>query len=213
MHHSPSAGLASNEVTAVTQDATGYIWIGTNNGLQRFDGVRYETFRSRQYDPTSIPNNVIIQLLFDKKKNLWLVTADGKVGIFDTRRFVYHQARVKLKDDSFLLHGRKLICDDAGNIILLFVGSGVVTWNETNREFSAQYNFIPNSANWDINDVVQQPGTKKYWISTRRGMTIYNLLTHKFSYPGHNIEKEKYIDKLGTIPLPGNLFFDSSGRL
>jgi ligand-binding sensor domain-containing protein len=213
MHHSPSAGLASNEVTAVAQDETGYIWIGTNNGLQRFDGVRYKTFHSRQNDRTSIPNDVILQVLFDKRKNLWLVTADGKVGIFDTRHFTYHEISVKLKKESFLQHGKKLISDQDGNIILLFAGAGLVTWSEKEQEFSADHNFIPGTSERDVNDVVQQPGTKKYWISTHAGMIIYNSGTHKFSYTGHNTETEKFIDKLGTIPLPGNLLFDSYGRL
>jgi len=88
MHYGLSTGLASNEVTNAYQDEAGYMWIGTNNGLQRFDGTRYKTFRSRKDDSTSIPNNSIAQILFDKKNNLWLITADQKIGIFDTKNFV-----------------------------------------------------------------------------------------------------------------------------
>ena len=44
MHYGLSTGLASNEVTNAYQDEAGYMWIGTNNGLQRFDGTRYKTF-------------------------------------------------------------------------------------------------------------------------------------------------------------------------
>jgi Predicted periplasmic ligand-binding sensor domain len=48
MHYGLSAGLASNEVNTVAQDEAGYIWIGTANGLQRFDGLRYKSFRANK---------------------------------------------------------------------------------------------------------------------------------------------------------------------
>jgi len=133
-HYGLSAGLASNEVTNAYQDETGYIWIGTNNGLQRFDGSRYKTFRARKDDSTSIPNNVIIQILFDKKNNLWLITADQKIGIFDTKNFIYHEIKVRVRDLSMLNHGKRLICDNEGNLFLLFVDASYVTWNENKQE-------------------------------------------------------------------------------
>ena len=45
------------------------------------------TFRHEKGDSTSIPNNYVIQLLLDKKKNLWVLTGDGKVGMFDRKKF------------------------------------------------------------------------------------------------------------------------------
>jgi signal transduction histidine kinase/ligand-binding sensor domain-containing protein len=213
MHYGNAAGLASNEVLAVVQDSTGYIWIGTNNGLQRFDGVRYETFRSRENDATSLPHNAVIQILFDKKGNMWVLTADGKVGIFDTRSFKYKEMPVRVKDQSFLQRGKKVICDQEGNVMFLFAGGGLTTWNPNKQEFSADYNFIPGAENLDVYEVVQQPGTRRYWISTPRGTHIYNLATHVASYPGRNIEKEKFLDDLGTVRLPGNFLFDSHGRI
>ena len=212
-HHSTSAGLASNEILTVAQDALGYIWIGTNNGLQRFDGVRYETFRPRPGDPSAIPNNNVSQILFDRKNRMWLLTADGKVGIFDTRRLVYHGISVRTTKESFQQHQKRLIADNEGNVFFLYAGAGLLTFNEQRQQFSAEHNFIPDVRTRDINDVIQQPGTKKYWISTRAGMIIYNSSTHKLSYAGHNGEREKFIDEYGTIPLPGNLLFDSRGRL
>ena len=213
MHHGSSMGLASNEIVTLAQEPAGYMWIGTNNGLQRFDGVRYQTFRFRQNDASSIPNNNVSQILFDKKNNMWLLTADGRAGIFDTRRLRYHEMSIKLKKESFLLHSKRLICDQDGHILLLYAGAGLMTFNEKSAEFSSDHNFIPGAADLDINDVIQQPGTKKYWISTHAGMTIYNALTHKFSNAHQNTEKEGFLDKLGTVPLPGNLLFDCFGRL
>ena len=181
--------------------------------MQRFDGTRYKTFRSRKDDLTSIPNNSIAQALIDKKNNLWLITADQKVGIFDTRRFIYHEITVKVKNESFLRHGKKLVCDEEGNVFLIFVDAGLVTLNEKKQEFSDDYNFIPVQDNWMIGDLVQQPGTKKYFIGARKGMIIYNRQTNHLSYRGHNEEKEGFIEAVGDIPVARDFLMDSKGRL
>ena len=56
-HYGVSTGLAANETTGSLQDEQGYIWIGTNKGLQRFDGQRYLTFVNQKNNPASIPHN------------------------------------------------------------------------------------------------------------------------------------------------------------
>ena|SRR5205814_4343396 len=214
-HHSPSTGLASNEVIRVVQDESGFIWIGTNNGLQRYDGTRYLTFRSARdkNDQTSIPNNIITQLLFDKKNNLWLMTGDGSVGIFDTRHFIFHPARIKVSNAIFLQQNKKLVLDEEGNLMIVFANFGFITLNEKKHEFSAEYNFIPLSDEWHVVDIIHQPGTKKYWIGTYNGIVIYNRRTNQLSYSGHNAENENFIDKFGHLSNASSFLFTHSGQV
>ena len=75
-HYNTSSGLLSNQVNTVVQDEQGYIWTGSTDGLQRFDGSRYKTFRHKKGDSTTIPSNPVWQLLVDKNKNLWVLLAD-----------------------------------------------------------------------------------------------------------------------------------------
>lgn len=213
MHYGASTGLASNEVTNAVQDETGYMWIGTNNGLQRFDGIRFKTFRSRKDDATSIPNNYILQILIDKKNNLWLLTNDQKVGIFDTKTFLYREVKVKLTDQSFPTHAKKLISDNDGNLFLLYMGAGFLTWDEKKQEFSAEKNFIPVPNNWMILDILQQPGTKKYWLGTNTGIAVYDLQTKQLSYWGHNTQKLQILEALGNIPSSTGFLIDHKSRL
>ncbi len=212
-HFGATEGLASNEATAVTQDDQGYIWIGSNNGLQRFDGTRYKTFRNQKNNAFSIPHNYVLDILIDKKNNLWILTGDGKVGTFDRKTFRYSEVKVIVKNENVLRLQRKLIEDEEGNLFLSFFNTEFLTWNEKNREFSATYNFIFFPPDIRIVDFKQQPGTKKYWISTQKGMAIFNRQTNQLSYTGHNEGKEGFIDKLGTIPSPGNIFFDKQNRV
>ena len=79
-HYTGESGLISYQVNTSLQDEDGYIWIATNEGLQRYDGIRYKNFRHKDNDPTTIPSKSVLQIITDKKKNLWLLTMDGKAG-------------------------------------------------------------------------------------------------------------------------------------
>ncbi|MFK7957265.1 MAG: ATP-binding protein [Lysobacterales bacterium] len=70
-------GLPANQVTALAQDAEGFLWIGTSDGLARFDGVDFEIFRNEPSDSRSLPGNQVQALLVDSADQLW-VALEGK---------------------------------------------------------------------------------------------------------------------------------------
>ncbi|HEY2347668.1 MAG TPA: two-component regulator propeller domain-containing protein [Puia sp.] len=214
-HYTTSSGLISNQVNSIVQDGEGYLWTGTTDGLQRFDGIRYKTFQHKENDSTSIPSNPVWQLLVDKKKNLWLLLADGRVGIFDTRSFKFHEVPARFKKpvspDTFV---KRLITDEYGNIFYLMGGTEVITWDENSNEFSYAHNFFLQKPEWNIADFIQQPGTKKYWISIEQGgLAVYDGSDGTLNYPGQNIKKEVLIDKYGNSNTYYHLFFDRQNRL
>ena len=106
-HYTGESGLISYQVNTSLQDEDGYIWIATNEGLQRYDGIRYKNFRHKDNDPTTIPSKSVLQIITDKKKNLWLLTMDGKAGIFNTKTFTFYAVTVKTKNAS-LLHATSI---------------------------------------------------------------------------------------------------------
>jgi signal transduction histidine kinase/DNA-binding response OmpR family regulator/ligand-binding sensor domain-containing protein len=70
-------GLSSNFVLSILQDREGFMWIGTENGLNRFDGQHFLWFRSDPEDPHSLNGNWIWKLLEDHQQQLWIVTEQG----------------------------------------------------------------------------------------------------------------------------------------
>ncbi|HMP32272.1 MAG TPA: two-component regulator propeller domain-containing protein, partial [Saprospiraceae bacterium] len=61
-------GLSQNDVSSIVQDSYGFIWIGTYDGLNRFDGIKVESFRKMTANLESLPDNRITALEEDDKK-------------------------------------------------------------------------------------------------------------------------------------------------
>jgi ligand-binding sensor domain-containing protein len=215
IHYPPESGIISNQVNTTVQDDEGYLWLGTTNGLQRFDGVRFKTYRHHEKDPLSLPVNTVWQLLVDKQKNLWLLLSDGSVGIFDRHSFTFKQVEVKFRgpvSPNTLL--KKLVTDEDGNIFYLISGSEVITFNKEANGFSYVYNFFQAKEEWKITDFVQQPGTSNYWMGIDKGgIAIFNKSTGTLSYAGNNAGKEPAVDVFDKTKSYYTLFFDTKNRL
>ena len=67
-------GLAESTVLAITQDAQGYMWFGTQDGLQRYDGYDFQTFRHEAGNPDSLADNYITALAAAPDGTLWVGT-------------------------------------------------------------------------------------------------------------------------------------------
>ena len=72
-----SSKLSSSLINCIVQDKYGYIWVGTEYGLSRFDGYRFTNYLHDDKDTTSITDNIISALLVDKKGELWIGSAKG----------------------------------------------------------------------------------------------------------------------------------------
>lgn len=76
LHFTHIEGLHNNQVTALTQDNDGYIWIGTNNGLHKYDGYDYRLFL-KGGDSSSLSSSRVKCLMVDTKGTLWMGATDG----------------------------------------------------------------------------------------------------------------------------------------
>lgn len=213
-HYGPSAGLAANEVTSAVQDDEGYMWIGSISGLQRFDGVRFLNFRHEEGNARSIPGNYVQQLLVDKKHRLWMVVGEKQVGYLDTRTFIYHDIPIETQQGkTYSNHQRYLTEDNDGNIVLIYIEGEYVTLNEASMTFSYKSNFLKKPEGWLIADIIQLPGTKKYWIGTNQGIVLYDRNSGQMSYAGHNLAKDPMLEAWGTRTWARSFLLDHQHRL
>ena len=78
-------GLGSNRVTCIHKGSRGFIWIGTKSGLSRYDGSNVVNYKHDSTDSTSLPNNYIISIQEDVKRNLLIQTSTGYV-VYDVHK-------------------------------------------------------------------------------------------------------------------------------
>ncbi len=76
-------GLSQNLVFDVMQDSRGFIWIGTKDGLNRYDGSNFRVFRNNPSDVSTLPSNYITRIREDKDQNLWIETRPGGINFYD----------------------------------------------------------------------------------------------------------------------------------
>lgn len=82
-------GLAQGFVSSIIQDKEGYLWVGTNNGLSRFDGTRFKNFRAKTGVPNALQSNKIHQLLQDGEGRLWVANGET-LQCYDTSTGDFH---------------------------------------------------------------------------------------------------------------------------
>lgn len=73
----PEAGLSQLSVSCIFQDSKGFLWFGTRDGLNRYDGYNFEVFKNDPTDSTTISNNNISSIVEDKQGNIWIATEKG----------------------------------------------------------------------------------------------------------------------------------------
>src|SRR5690554_3035352 len=76
-HYSLTEGLSQSSVLCILQDSKGFMWFGTRDGLNKFDGQNFTTYRHNSQDSTSISNSYIKSLIEDNQGNLWVGTMNG----------------------------------------------------------------------------------------------------------------------------------------
>jgi signal transduction histidine kinase/ligand-binding sensor domain-containing protein/DNA-binding response OmpR family regulator len=76
-HLNTSYGLPNQQVESMVQDNNGYIWIGTRNGLAKYDGYNVETYYHVEGDANSLVHNFVHGLFVDSKHRLWVSTENG----------------------------------------------------------------------------------------------------------------------------------------
>jgi len=137
-------GLPQSFISGVVQDRTGFVWIGTRDGLARYDGKKFKVFRHVQGESTSLANNTIIGLYLDKQSRLWITFETGAIDVLDTKtELLLHFTKDKRYAATYgmLKSGRSIAEDDEGNIWMLDKIGGIFVCNlnkQTKQHFSAE---------------------------------------------------------------------------
>lgn len=178
-------GLNNERVTSVGQDKYGFIWIGTYNGLHRYDGVNFKVY-SNTKDSTSIQNSRIEKIFRDRKGNLWIGTANGLCR-YNWRqdnfsRFPLKSGMVKATDpapDKITA----IIEDQKGTLWVGSAKEGLLYFNEEKQSFVP---FFTDPESYALSSMfvteVCAGKNDDLWVGLNNGLNKLNTKTGNVSY-------------------------------
>ncbi len=111
-------GLSQSSITAIAQDKRGFLWVGTQDGLNRYDGYEFTVFKKKAFDSTSLATNFVTSLLIDENDNLWVGTLSGGLHLFQPKTQDFIRFKPVPGDSTSLIHENitTLYEDKDGNI-------------------------------------------------------------------------------------------------
>lgn len=165
-HLGTESGFTLDKANTIVQDKKGFIWVGTWNGLNRFDGYSCINFQPGFHDSTSISNREITELMIDSKGNLWIGTSSGL-------NFMNLETG-ELKRYEFQNRILSLFEDHEGNIWIGTWTGGLSKLNVQTQKIST---FLDNEI---INDILED-SHNNMWIATHNGLLRFFPETEKYT--------------------------------
>ncbi len=136
-HYSTTNGLSQSNVTCILQDKLGFLWFGTQNGLNRYDGYTFTIYRNDPKDPSSLSNNYVKAIQQDENGNLWIATWGGGINRFDRDKGKFvrytHNTTQNSLSDNFVSSLRP---DGKGNIWIATENGGLNQLNLHSGQFN-----------------------------------------------------------------------------
>lgn len=186
-------GLPQNSVLSIAQTPDGYLWIGTEEGLVRFDGVRFTVFD--KHSTPILQNNQILALLSDRHQNLWIGTNGGGLSRFSNGTFTTYTSHDGLSSDSILcLHE-----DRAGAIWIGTDGGGLVRFENGKFHAFTKADGLPDNSVF----AVSEDAHGNLWIGTHGGLSTLSggkFLKYKAAHAlATDYIRATYVDRHGSV--------------
>ncbi|MCB0284119.1 MAG: SpoIIE family protein phosphatase [Calditrichaeota bacterium] len=205
-HFNTSHGLSNNETHAVLQDSKGFLWIATQDGLNRFDGYNFKNYRNDPLDTTSIANNVSFPIHESKDGNLWIGTQKG-LSLYNRTtdnftNFAYQSIQnVPGSAEQWANVVLSIYEDDDGILWLGTIFKGLTRFDQQTWQFShflIDSNSTANVALWVTEDKFNKD---LLWVGLNSGFTSFNKKTNTFGKPiEEDISKNGQTFSLYTDP-------------
>jgi signal transduction histidine kinase/ligand-binding sensor domain-containing protein len=207
-------GLASDHVNSILQDRKGFIWVATDNGLQRYDGYAFTTYHHRPFDANSLSSDGNGELLEDDAGNIWTKNALWGFSIVNASKGVVKKINDTAQQAFRSLNNSSSMCrDEEGNIWLLALNS-LAKYDIRQHRLISFDALLPSGVDMMFtHSIVWDPQLHCLWMnSATQGVCVLYPAKKAFYYRGYN---PLHLAAL-SLPLPGGLglvFLDREGGL
>ena len=182
-HLSIENGLSQGSVLCILQDNRGFMWFGTEEGLNRFDGYRFTHYKMNIKDPTSLSNNTVWALFEDSRGVLWAGTLGG-LNKYDRQKERFTRFQPDPNNPRSLSHNSVYaLCEDRKGLLWVGTeGGGVNVYNPQTNSFTRYMNDPLNPRSLSHNAVysICEDHTGHLWFATQAGLDRFDQKTRTF---------------------------------
>ncbi|TLV01435.1 hybrid sensor histidine kinase/response regulator [Dyadobacter luticola] len=200
-HLTTNEGLAQSHVSAILKDKKGFMWFGTEDGLNKYDGYVFTHYKHDAYDKSSISDSYIQDLLEDKQGNLWVATSNGLDRFDRTKNSFIHYFTQDIND----------LFEDSKNRIWLATQEGLFLFNREKNTIQLLLNAGQTSGSKIKNPIyrVIENTDGSLWLGTGSG--LFQVIVNNNKYASRSID----LGCAHCSPAPGirALSMDLSGNL
>jgi signal transduction histidine kinase/ligand-binding sensor domain-containing protein/DNA-binding response OmpR family regulator len=200
-------GLSQLSVIAIYQDSKGYMWFGTRDGLNRFNGYDFEVFQHDKSDSTSISDGYIRCISEDSNQNIWVGTTNG-LNCFDRNTKTFRHYIINLKSNTADLNEIDCILPTSDKKIWIGKKDGLFL-----LDYSKEQTNLRKVLSIRVNSIIQN--NEQLLLGTGiSNLVFYSILSNKVSeiILNENGTSRKLSIKLITKDKSGNLWFGTSDQ-
>ncbi len=198
-HLSLESGLSNNQITSIIRDQQGFMWFGSFDGLNRYDGYGATVYRYDPGNPNSLSDNVISYLLEDRTGVLWIGTWNGGLNKFDrnTEQFVSYQRDPD--NPHSLSHNHVMsIYEDRTGVLWISTNGGGLNKFDRNTGLFIHYRHDPEdpqSLSHDMVYSVYEDRAGNLWVGTNGGgLNKFDRNTGRFVRYQHDPEDPRSLN-------------------
>ncbi|MFQ6677518.1 MAG: two-component regulator propeller domain-containing protein [Fidelibacterota bacterium] len=197
-HITINDGLSQSTVHSILQDSRGFMWFGTQDGLNKYDGYSFTIYKHDPYDSTTISDNYIRCIYEDHSGTLWIGTENGGLNRFNRGKEIFENFRHDPAKSNSLAnnHVWDIVEDNDG---FLWIG----TWGDGLEKFDIQKNKFthfrhdpkdPNSLSDNRVRCLYYDQEGFLWVGTEEGgLNRFNLGNNTFKHYQHNPDNSSSI--------------------
>jgi signal transduction histidine kinase/ligand-binding sensor domain-containing protein/DNA-binding response OmpR family regulator len=212
-HFSVEDGLSQSTIYAIYQDSRGFLWLGTADGLNRYDGYKFIVYKHNPDDSLSLGANRIYSILEDKAGDLWIGTYGGGLNKFIRDKEHFIQYKNDPDNPSSLSNDKVLsVFIDRSEIIWIGTEGGGLNRFDITKELFTHYTHLPgNPASLSNNNVrsVYEDNAGVLWIGTGSGLNKFDSKKDKFIHYKNNPHNPFSISDNEIL----SIYEDKSGNL
>ncbi len=169
-------GLSNAWVQSILKDSRGFLWFGTQDGLNRYDGAEMRIYRSDGHDPGSLPSSVAAALFEDSKKRLWVGSGWGNAGLARYDREHDRFERFLPRGKEGLGNNVRAITEDEEGRLWLGTDNGLARLDPATGAF-VRYPLVPDErsgTNEGIVSALHEDRQGRLWVGAYTGLFLFD---------------------------------------